>query len=84
MSGGAPAAPLAGTCSIGFSVEDLAATCRELSTALRNAGVGLVIARGNFPGTTAVAATLVYKIFEIICSLLRAWVWGRPRETWRL
>src|SRR6516225_3343222 len=28
--GGAPAEPLAGTCSIGFSVEDLAATHREL------------------------------------------------------
>jgi lactoylglutathione lyase len=29
--GGAPAEPLAGTCSIGFSVEDLAATHRELA-----------------------------------------------------
>ena len=29
--GGAPAEPLAGTCSIGFSVEDLAATHRELT-----------------------------------------------------
>jgi lactoylglutathione lyase len=30
-AGGAPAEPLAGTCSIGFSVEDLAATHRELA-----------------------------------------------------
>src|SRR5262249_31049988 len=29
--GGAPAEPLAGTCSIGFSVDDLAATHRELA-----------------------------------------------------
>ena len=29
--GGAPGEPLAGTCSIGFSVEDLAATHRELA-----------------------------------------------------
>ena len=29
--GGAPAEPLAGTCSIGISVEDLAATHRELA-----------------------------------------------------
>ena len=29
--GGAPAEPLAGTCSIGFSVEDLAATHRQLT-----------------------------------------------------
>jgi lactoylglutathione lyase len=30
--GGAPAEPLAGTCSIGFSVADLAATHRELAS----------------------------------------------------
>jgi len=50
-----------------------------LTTALRNVGVGLVIATGNFPGTAAVTATLVYGIFEIIGSLLLAWAWGRSR-----
>jgi BASS family bile acid:Na+ symporter len=50
-----------------------------LTTALRNVGVGLVIATGNFPGTAAVTATLVYGIFEIVGSLLLAWAWGRSR-----
>jgi BASS family bile acid:Na+ symporter len=48
-----------------------------LTTALRNVGVGLVIATGSFPGTAAVTATLVYGIFEIVGSFLLAWAWGR-------
>jgi BASS family bile acid:Na+ symporter len=48
-----------------------------LTTSLRNVGVGLVIATGNFPGTAAVTATLAYGIFEIVGSLLLAWGWGR-------
>jgi BASS family bile acid:Na+ symporter len=43
-----------------------------LTTSLRNVGVGLVIATGNFAGTAAVTATVVYGIFEIIGSLLLA------------
>jgi BASS family bile acid:Na+ symporter len=48
-----------------------------LTTSLRNVGVGLVIAAGNFAGTAAVTATLAYGIFEIIGSLLLALTWGR-------
>jgi BASS family bile acid:Na+ symporter len=48
-----------------------------LTTALRNVGVGLVIATGSFAGTPAVTATLVYGLFEVIGSLLLAVWWGR-------
>jgi BASS family bile acid:Na+ symporter len=48
-----------------------------LTTSLRNVGVGLVIATGNFPGTAAVTATLAYGIFEIVGSLLLALGWSR-------
>jgi bile acid:Na+ symporter, BASS family len=50
-----------------------------LTTSLRNIGVGLVIATGNFAGTTAVSATLAYGIVEVLGSLLLALWWGRPR-----
>jgi BASS family bile acid:Na+ symporter len=51
-----------------------------LTTSLRNVGVGLVIATGSFAGTSAVAATLVYGLFEVIGSLLLALAWARiPR-----
>jgi BASS family bile acid:Na+ symporter len=57
-----------------------------LTTCLRNVGVGLVIAVGNFAGTAAVTAALAYGIFEIVGSLLLAVAWGwrsmaRMRET---
>jgi BASS family bile acid:Na+ symporter len=48
-----------------------------LTTALRNVGVGLVIATGAFGGTPAVTAVLVYGLFEVIGSLLLALVWAR-------
>ena len=50
-----------------------------LATSLRNVGVGLVIATGNFGGTAAVTAVLAYGIFEIVGSLLLALAWGRVR-----
>ena len=52
-----------------------------LTTSLRNVGVGLVIATGNFPGTAAVTATLAYGIFEILGSLLLAVAWGQRGAT---
>jgi BASS family bile acid:Na+ symporter len=48
-----------------------------LTTSLRNVGVGLVIATGNFAGTPAVTATLIYGLFEVIGSLLLALGWAR-------
>jgi BASS family bile acid:Na+ symporter len=51
----------------------------SLTTALRNVGVGLVIATGNFSGTAAVTAAVVYGIFEIVGSLLLALWWARGR-----
>jgi BASS family bile acid:Na+ symporter len=50
-----------------------------LTTCLRNVGVGLVIAVGNFAGTAAVTAALAYGIFEIVGSLLLAVGWGRRK-----
>jgi len=53
-----------------------------LTTSLRNVGVGLVIATGNFAGTAAVTATLAFGIFGIIGSLLLALWWaGQARAT---
>jgi BASS family bile acid:Na+ symporter len=43
-----------------------------LTTALRNVGVGLVIATGSFARTPAVTATVVYGLFEVLGSLLLA------------
>jgi BASS family bile acid:Na+ symporter len=51
-----------------------------LTTSLRNVGVGLVIAVGNFAGTAAVTATLAYGIFEIVGSLLLALAWARRAD----
>jgi BASS family bile acid:Na+ symporter len=48
-----------------------------LTTALRNVGVGLVIATGSFPGSSAVTATTVYGLFGALGSLLLALAWGR-------
>jgi BASS family bile acid:Na+ symporter len=48
-----------------------------LTTSLRNAGVGLVIASGSFAGTPAVTAVLVYALVEVFGSLVLAILWGR-------
>src|SRR5262249_7265937 len=48
-----------------------------LTTSLRNAGVGLVIATGAFAGTAAVTATLAYGLFAVVGSLFLALWWGR-------
>src|SRR5262249_21195562 len=47
-----------------------------LTTALRNVGVGLVIASGAFAGTPAVTAALAYGLFGVIGSLLLALRWA--------
>jgi bile acid:Na+ symporter, BASS family len=52
-----------------------------LTASLRNVGVGLVIAAGNFAGTAAVTAALAYGIFEILGSILLALWWGRSAAT---
>jgi BASS family bile acid:Na+ symporter len=66
----------AGGCLLGGPSRDTR-KAMALTTSLRNVGVGLVIATGNFGGTAAVTATLAYGLFEIAGSLLLAWWWGR-------
>ncbi len=48
-----------------------------LTTSLRNAGVGLVIATGAFAGTPAASAVLAYGIVAVFGSLFVALWWGR-------
>jgi bile acid:Na+ symporter, BASS family len=48
-----------------------------LTTSLRNAGVGLVLATGSFAGTPAAFAVLAYGIVAVLGSLLLALWWGR-------
>src|SRR5262249_30189709 len=48
-----------------------------LTTALRNVGVGLVIATGSFAGTPAVTAVLAFGLSGILGSLLLAVALGR-------
>jgi hypothetical protein len=55
-----------------------------LTTSLRNVGVGLVIATGNFAGTAAVTATLAFGILEIVGSLLLALWWARRSRARKL
>ncbi len=52
-----------------------------LTTSLRNVGVGLVIAAGNFPDTPAITAALAYGLFEVFGSLLLALAWSRHETT---
>lgn len=47
-----------------------------LTTALRNVGVGLVIATGAFAGTPAITATVAYGLLEILGTLAIALLWG--------
>lgn len=49
----------------------------SLTTALRNVGVGLVIATDAFAGTPAVTAVLAYGLVGVLGSLLIARLWGR-------
>lgn len=52
-----------------------------VTTALRNAAVGLVIVTGNFPGTPAATAVLVYAIFALFGTLVVRCAWaGRRRR----
>lgn len=48
-----------------------------VSTAVRNVGVGLVIAGGSFPGTPAVTATLAFGLFQTVVLAIIALGWGR-------
>jgi BASS family bile acid:Na+ symporter len=48
-----------------------------LTTSLRNAGVGLVIATGSFAGTPAAPAVVAYGIVAVLGSLIVALWWGR-------
>lgn len=41
-----------------------------ITTAVRNVGVGLVIAGGNFPGTAAVTATTAYALVQTVITLI--------------
>jgi BASS family bile acid:Na+ symporter len=71
---------LAATLAIGWLCGGPAAESRKtmaLTTALRNAGLGLVIVTGAFAGTPAATAALAYGIFAVLGSLLVALWWGR-------
>jgi BASS family bile acid:Na+ symporter len=71
---------LVATCAAGWLLGGPGADNRmvlALTTSLRNVGVGLVIATGAFAGTPAVAATIVYGLFEVVGSLLLALGWAR-------
>jgi BASS family bile acid:Na+ symporter len=48
-----------------------------LTTAVRNVGVGLVIATSSFPGTPAISATTAYAVFQTILIALFAVSLGR-------
>jgi BASS family bile acid:Na+ symporter len=48
-----------------------------LTTAVRNKGVGMVIATGAFAGTPAITSVLIYGLFSFLVSLLVAFGWGR-------
>jgi BASS family bile acid:Na+ symporter len=50
-----------------------------ITTAVRNVGVGLVIAGGSFPGTPAVTATTAYGIFQTLVTLGVVMVIARRR-----
>ena len=50
-----------------------------ITTAVRNAGVCLVIASSSFAGTPAVTAATVYALFQTISLALIALSWGRAR-----
>jgi BASS family bile acid:Na+ symporter len=51
-----------------------------ITTSLRNAGAGMVIAASSFPGTPALTAVLAYAIVGIFGSLAIAAWWGRSGD----
>jgi bile acid:Na+ symporter, BASS family len=74
---------LAASLAIGWLMGGPDAELRKtmaLTTALRNAGLGLVIVTGAFAGTPAATATLAYGIFAVLGALLVALWWGRQRS----
>jgi BASS family bile acid:Na+ symporter len=52
-------------------------TAMVMTTAVRNVGVGLVIAAASFPGTKAVTAATAFALFQTIVMALVALGWGR-------
>jgi len=48
-----------------------------MATAVRNVGLGLVIATTSFPGTPAIAATTAFALFQTIVMAVAATAWGR-------
>jgi BASS family bile acid:Na+ symporter len=73
------AALLCASAASGWLLGGPAAATRRavaLTTALRNVGVGLVIASSAFAGTPALTAAVAYGLFEVAGSLLLALVWN--------
>jgi bile acid:Na+ symporter, BASS family len=71
---------LVATLMIGWLFGGPGATGRKtmaITTAVRNAGVSLVIATSSFPGTTTVAATTAYALFQTLSIALIALCCGR-------
>lgn len=48
-----------------------------ITTAVRNVGLGLVIAASSFPDSPAVTATLVFGLFQTVAVALISVAWGR-------
>lgn len=64
----------AGALMTGKAREDLKAMV--ISTAVRNAGVSLVIATASFPGTAAVTSATAYALFQTVLMAGVALTWG--------
>jgi BASS family bile acid:Na+ symporter len=56
-------------------------TAVAVATAVRNVGVGLVIATVSFPGTQAVTAATAFGLFQTLVMALVALAWGRWGST---
>ena len=64
----------AGALMTGKAREDLKAMV--IATAVRNAGVSLVIATASFPGTAAVTSATAYALFQTVLMAGVALTWG--------
>ena len=64
----------AGALMAGKAKDDLKAMV--IATAVRNAGVSLVIATGSFPGTAAVTSATAYALFQTVVMAGVALTWG--------